>query len=314
MDERFRLFPQQASTVAPEVDALYFYLCAITAFFTLLIFALICYFGLKYRRRGDQFPNPPKIHTNFALELAWTVIPFALCVTMFVWSTGLFVKLSRPPADSMNIFVVGKQWMWKVQHPTGQREINTLHAPLGRPVKLIMSSEDVIHSFFIPAFRIKQDVVPGRNAVQWFQASRVGEYHLFCAEYCGAEHSRMIGKVVVTDEAGYQAWLAGAVRDEPMPQAGERLFIQLGCNTCHGQRGPTMAGLYGRHVQVTEDGVLKTVVADDAYLREAILNAPQKLTVGFPAIMPSYRGQVTEEQLFQLIEYIKSLKTPQRDW
>jgi len=310
MDQSFRLFPEQASNLANDVDRLYLFLCAMAGFFTLLIFVLVVYLGLRYRRRSEAMP--PRSHVGTTLEIVWTVIPLLIVLGLFVWSTAVYVKMSRIPADAMNVYVIGKQWMWKVQHPAGPREINTLHVPLGRPVKLTMTSQDVIHSFFIPAFRVKQDVLPGRYSYQWFTPTKVGEYHLFCAEYCGAQHSGMIGSVVVMEEAKYQAWLAGAPRDEPSAAAaGAKLFTQYQCNTCHGERAPTMAGLYQSKVQLA-DG--RTVVADDDYLRESIVDAPAKLVAGYPPIMPSYRGQLSEEQIAQLIEYVKSLKVPERNY
>jgi cytochrome c oxidase subunit 2 len=310
MDTSFRFLPEQASSVAHQVDWLYYYLWAVTGFFTLLIFVLIVYLGLKYRRRSEAMPA--KVGTDMRLELAWTIIPLIISMSIFIWGAGLYVKMSRVPADAMEVYVVGKQWMWKVQHPSGPREINELHVPLGRPVKLTMTSQDVIHSFYIPAFRVKQDVVPGRYSYQWFTPTKVGEYHLFCAEYCGTQHSGMIGRVVVMDQSAYQAWLAGSVPEQgSIATVGGRLFRDYGCATCHGQQAPTMAGLYMSERKFT-DGT--TGVADDAYLRESILNASAKIVQGYPPIMPSYRGQLTEEQIVQLIEYIKTLKTPERNY
>ncbi|CAN5569270.1 cytochrome c oxidase subunit II [soil metagenome] len=309
MNEGFQFMPDQASSVAPQVDHLYYFLIAVTVFFTVLIFVLIVYLGLKYRRKSEAMP--PHVHGNMKLEIAWTIVPMILVIVMFVWGASLFVQMSRPPANAMDIYIVGKQWMWFAQHPSGPRENNELHVPVGKPIKLTMASQDVIHSFFIPAFRVKQDVIPGRYSYEWFTPTAVGEYHLFCAEYCGKGHSQMIGKIVVMDEAKYQAWLSGSTGDEPMARAGERLFSKYSCATCHGQQGPTMAGLYGAQRTLTDGS---KVVADDAYLRESILNAPAKLVAGYPPIMPSYRGQLTEEQIAQLIVYIKSLKVPQRNY
>src|SRR5579883_1185576 len=185
---RLPLFPEQASTFAPEVDHLLYYLLAIAIFFTLLIFGAIFYFAIRYRRRSEQ-ELPHAVHTGYTLEIVWTVIPFGLTMVMFTWGASIYMKESRPPANSIQIYVVGKQWMWKLQHMEGQREINELHVPLGRPVRLTMTSEDVIHSFFIPDFRVKQDVVPGRYSTLWFMPTKTGKFHLFCAEYCGTKHS-----------------------------------------------------------------------------------------------------------------------------
>jgi cytochrome c oxidase subunit 2 len=314
MDTAFRLFPEQASTTAAAVDRLTIFLLVVTIFFTLLIFLCIVYLGLKYRRRSTTpeptemaDPPPPRVETNKALELTWTVIPFIITLIIFGWASSVYIHVSRPPNDAMEMYVIGKQWMWKIQHPQGRREINELHVPLGRPVKLLMTSQDVIHSFFIPAFRIKQDVLPGRYTSEWFQATRIGEYHLFCAEYCGTQHSGMVGKIVVMEPAKYEEWLAGAPADDTPAVAGAKLFNsqRYACATCHGQKAPTLAGLYMRR-QKMADG--SEVVADEAYLRESILEPHAKTVAGYPPLMPSFQGQLSEEQVMQLIAYIKSLK------
>jgi cytochrome c oxidase subunit II len=304
MDTQFQLVPEQASTLAPQIDALFYFLTAVTAFFTIGIFVVILYLGLKYRRRTGI--KPQKVETNVQLEIAWTVIPLVICMFMFGWAAKLFVQMETPPADAMEINVIGKQWMWKVQHPEGPREINTLHVPVGRPIKLTMTSQDVIHSFYIPAFRVKQDVVPGKYLREWFTPTKVGEYHLFCAEYCGAQHSGMIGSVIVMEPSAYQSWLSGTAANVPMVLSGERLFAEKQCNTCHGQRAPTLAGIYGRRV-LLNDG--STIVADENYLRESILQPNAKMVAGYPPIMPTYQGQLTEEQITELIAYVKSLST-----
>jgi cytochrome c oxidase subunit 2 len=308
MFTNFPFFPQQASVQAGQVDAVYFFLVAVSAFFSLLIATLIVIFAVKYRRRTDEEIGVP-IHGSLALELLWTFIPLGIVMVMFAWGAKVFFDLYRPPAGAMEIFVVGKQWMWKVQHPDGQREINELHVPVGRPVKLIMGSEDVIHSFFIPAFRVKADVIPGRYNTLWFEATKPGRYHLFCAEYCGTRHSGMIGSVVAMEPADFQAWLGGGAASDTPVAAGEKLFASLACNTCHtegaGARGPVLTGIAGTTVELQAGG---SVVADDAYLRESILNPQAKVVVGFQPIMPTFQGLVTEEQLLQLIAYIKSLQ------
>jgi cytochrome c oxidase subunit II len=304
------LFPQQASVQAGQVDAIYFFMVAVTAFFSLLIAGLIVFFAVKYRRRSDDEVGVA-IHGSLVLELLWTFIPFFIAMGMFAWGAKVFFDLYRVPAGAMEIFVVGKQWMWKVQHASGQREINELHVPVGRPVKLIMGSEDVIHSYYIPAFRVKADVIPGRYNTLWFQANRPGRYHLFCAEYCGTKHSGMIGSVVALEPAEFQSWLSGgAVADSPAA-AGEKLFQSLACHTCHmpgGQgRGPVLTNLFGHEVELQGGG---KVVADEAYLRESIVLPQAKVVAGFPPIMPPFQGMVTEEQLLQLIAYLKSLTGP----
>ena len=302
------LFPQQASVQAGQVDAIYFFMVAVTAFFGLLIATLIVIFAIKYRRRSDDEVGVA-IHGSLALELLWTVIPFFIAMGMFAWGAKVFFDLSRAPAGAMEIFVVGKQWMWKVQHASGQREINELHVPIGRPVKLIMGSEDVLHSYFIPAFRVKADVIPGRYNTLWFQATKPGTYHLFCAEYCGTKHSGMIGSVVAMGPAEFQAWLDGGASQESPAAAGQKLFTSLACVTCHtgesGSRGPNLAGIAGHEVEL-QGGV--KVIADDAYLRESIVNPAAKIVNGYQPLMPTFQGMVTEEQLLQLIVYLKTLK------
>jgi cytochrome c oxidase subunit II len=300
---QFQFLPEQASTLAPRTDALYMFLWIVTGFFTLLIFVLVVGFALKYRRKSEKIPQ--QIEGSLRLELTWTFIPLIIVMIIFVWGARLTFFAFDPPPDAIPIHVIGKQWMWKLQHPDGQREINELHVPVGRPVKLVLSSQDVIHSFFIPAFRVKMDAIPGRYTTAWFEPTKPGVYHLFCAEYCGTEHSGMIGKVIVQTPQEYEAWLAGAVADEPPAQAGARLFNSFGCVTCHGSVAPTMAGLFGSQVHL-EDG--RTVPADELYLRESILNATDQVVAGYKPIMPSFRGQISEEQLVQLIAYIKSLR------
>jgi cytochrome c oxidase subunit 2 len=307
MFTNFPFFPQQASTQAGEVDAIYFFMVAVGAFFSILIAGLIVFFAIRYRRRHRQEVGYA-IHGSLALELMWTIIPFFIVMVMFVWGAKVFFDIYRPPAGAMEIYVTGKQWMWKVQHMDGQREINELHVPVGRPVKLIMGSEDVIHSYYIPAFRVKADVVPGRYNVLSFTATKPGTYHLFCAEYCGTKHSGMIGSVVAMEPQEFQAWLAGGPASESPVAAGEKLFSDLACNTCHRGdtqgRGPMLTGLFGKPVEL-QDG--RTVVADEAYLRESIVNPQAKIVAGFQPLMPTFQGLVTEEQLLQLISYVRSL-------
>jgi cytochrome c oxidase subunit II len=305
VDERFRLHPEQASSFASDTDSLYFFLTAVSAFFTLLIFVSIVYCAIKYRRRPGDESAPRPILGSLGLEVMWSVVPFIFAMIFFFWGARTYFKIARPPANAMEIYVVGKQWMWKMQHPNGTREINALHVPLGQPVKLIMSSQDVIHSYFIPAFRVKQDVVPGRYTVLWFNATKVGEFHLFCAEYCGTQHSGMVGKVIVMEPQEYEAWLSGTVPDEPLVVGGQRLFQSLGCLTCHGAQAPTMAGLFGSNVELENGG---RVVADEHYLRRSIMDSTADIVKGYKPIMPSFRGQVSEEQLASLIAYIKALR------
>jgi cytochrome c oxidase subunit 2 len=301
------LFPERASTMAPRVDALYFFLLGIAIFFGLLIAGLIVYFAVKYRRRSPQAVGA-SIHGGLLLEITWTVVPFLITLVIFVWGASVFVAMATPPEEAVSVYVVGKQWMWKFQHLDGTREIDELHVPLGRAVKLIMTSEDVIHDLYVPAFRMKADVLPGRYTTEWFEATRPGRYRLFCAEYCGTQHSHMIGEIVVMDATEYQSWLSGGAPEGSLASAGEKLFQDLACITCHRSdaqgRGPVLQGLFGKTVHL-QGGA--TVVADEAYIRESILNPAAKITAGFQPIMPSFQGLISEEQLLELIEYIKSL-------
>jgi cytochrome c oxidase subunit 2 len=289
------------------VDAIYFIMLAVAAFFSLLIAGLIAAFAAKYRRRNDDEIGEA-IHGSLALEMLWTLIPLGIVMTMFVWGAKVFFELYRPPAGAMEIFVVGKQWMWKIQHMDGTREINELHVPVGRPVKLVMGSEDVIHSFYLPVFRVKADVIPGRYNSLWFTATRPGRYHIFCAEYCGTKHSGMTGWVVVMNPDDFQVWLGGGPPAASPIAAGEKLFQDLACNTCHQQdsqgRGPVLASQFGKSVTL-QDG--STVTMDEVYLRESIVRPQAKIVAGYQPIMPTFQGLVTEEQLLQLIAYVRSL-------
>jgi cytochrome c oxidase subunit II len=306
------LHPPTASSIAQDVDLLYYFLTALTLFFTALIFGIIFFFMVKFRRRSpDEIPADTKTHLS--LELAWTIIPTLITFVIFVWASVLYVRNSRPPESSTEMFVVGKQWMWHVQHPEGVREINEMHVPVGVPVKLTMTSEDVIHDFYIPAFRVKKDVMPGRYSSIWFQPTETGTFHLFCAQYCGTDHSEMIGWVYVMSQTDYAAWLAGGTKSESMAQMGGRLFSQLGCAACHTSersgRGPSLAGIYGT-TQKMRDGNSKTV--DEALIRQAIVNPNSIMLPNYPPIMPTFQGQVNEEQVLQLIAYVKSLEPEER--
>lgn len=302
----FPLLPESASTFAGEMDLLFWYLTCVSAFFVTLISVLIFVFAVRYRRREGR--EAEAIEGHVGLEVVWSVIPLMLALSFFAWGASLYFRIKTPPTDPLEIYVVGKQWMWKVQHQEGPREINELHVPVNQPVKLTMTSEDVIHSFFVPAFRVKQDVLPGRYTTLWFEATRTGTYHLFCAEYCGTEHAGMVGRVVVMEPREYQAWLGGGASGESLADAGQRLFNQLGCQTCHaeqpGARGPALRGLYGNPVELATG---ETVIADEAYLRESILNPGAKVVGGYEVLMPTYEGQISEEGILQLIAYIRSL-------
>ncbi len=291
-----------------EVDALYLFLVAITALFTILIPLVMAFIAIKFRRKpGDATPKP--VHGSLVLEIAWSVIPFIVTMVLFGWGAWIFFELNSPPPNAMDVHVVGKQWMWKIQHPEGKREINELHVPVGQPVRVILTSEDVLHSFYVPAFRVKKDAVPGRYQTLWFEATEVGEFHLFCAEYCGTEHSLMIGKVVVMEPAEYDLWLQTDDQDgtETPVAAGERLFSEMRCDSCHnpaGGNGPSLDGLYRSQVALEGGG---TAIADESYIRESILDPRQRTVAGFGPMMPTFQGQITEEQVFELISYIKTL-------
>jgi cytochrome c oxidase subunit II len=294
--------------MATRVDSLYFFLIGITAFFSLLIAGLILAYAIKFRRRTPDGIGAT-IHGGLMLEITWSVIPFLITMVLFVWGASVFFAMSRPPDETLNVYVVGKQWMWKFQHLDGQREINELHVPVGRAVKLIMTSEDVIHDVFVPAFRVKADVIPGRYTNLWFTPTKPGTYHLFCAEYCGTRHSGMVGQVVVMEPNDYQTWLSGGAGEGSLASAGQKLFNDLACNTCHRPdaqgRGPVLQNLFGKTVELASG---ERIVADEAYIRESILNPQAKITAGYQPIMPTFQGQVTEEGLLELIEYVKTLK------
>lgn len=306
MASQFPFMPEQASSLASEVDNLTLFLVGYASFFTIVIGLMVIVLAIRYRRRhadevGGHFDN------SHLLEIVWTVIPLLIVIVTFAWGAKVYFQLYRVLRGAAEYYATGKQWMWKTQQPTGQREINELHVPVGKAVKLVMASEDVLHSFYVPAFRVKADVVPGRYTSLWFQPTKPGRYHLFCAEYCGAEHSGMNGWVVVQPQDEYDAWLAGTPALAPAA-AGEQLFAQYSCTTCHGERnggrGPALAGLYGRTVALAGGG---HAIADEAYLRESILNPAAKIVEGYESIMPSFQGQLSEESVLQLIAYIKSL-------
>lgn len=309
MFDNFPLWPQRASSTAGNVDALFIFLLIVSGLMTLLVFAAVAYFAARYRHRKGVLAE--QVEGSTPLELTWTIIPLGVFMVIFAWGAVVYFKSRTPPRDSTEVYVVAKQWMWKLEHAEGQREINELHVPVGRDVKLIMTSQDVIHSFFVPAFRMKQDVLPGRYTVAWFHATKAGTYHLFCAEYCGTQHSGMIGSIVVMEPAQYEAWMSGT-NNGPLSAAGEKIFAELGCVTCHRSdmqgRGPNLQGVFGKPVQL-EDGRMVTV--DENYLRESILDPGAKVVKGFKPVMPTFQGLVSEEQLNALVAYVKSLGQPE---
>ncbi|HEX8287560.1 MAG TPA: cytochrome c oxidase subunit II [Pyrinomonadaceae bacterium] len=301
-------FPEQASTFAWEVDALYFYVTGIAIFFTILIVAAVFYFSIRYRER-EKYAAGAEIHGSVGLEIFWSIIPFVIAMTIFLGGAIVYFNQQRTPDDAVEIYVVGKQWMWKAQHGTGQREINELHIPVGRKIKLVMTTEDVLHDFSVPAFRTKMDVVPGRYTYLWFEPTKTGKFHLFCAEYCGLNHSGMGGYVYVMEQRDFDNWLSGNVSGMTPVAAGQDLFQnKLGCASCHQQndqgRGPNLMGIYGKDVRLVGGQVVK---ADDEYIRNSILNPQSQIVEGYQPIMPTFKGQVSEEQLVQLVTYIKSL-------
>ena len=293
--------------MAGKADALYLFLVGNTVFFTMLVAAMVIGFSIKYRKSKN--PVATQIEGSVPLEIFWSAVPLGIAMVIFVWSALLYFDYMRPPRDAMEVYVTGKQWMWKMQHPSGAREINQLHVPVNTNVRLTMISQDVLHSFYVPAFRVKHDVLPNRYTYVWFNATKTGTFQIFCAEYCGTKHSGMLGEVVVMDPAAYQLWLSGGTGGGSLAQAGEKLFSSLGCITCHsgesGARGPNLNGIYGTP-QKLADG--RSVVVNDDYIRESVLNPQAKIVAGFGPIMPTFSGQVSEEGLMQIVAYVKSLQ------
>ena len=307
----FALFPAEASKIAPDVDALYFFLILISLVGLVLVAILV--FGFSYAYSAEKNPVATHIEGSTILEATWTIIPLALFMVTFVWGALLYFRIYNPPTNAMNIYIVGKQWMWKAEHPGGQHEINALHVPINRAVQLTMISQDVFHSFSIPDFRVKREVIPGRYSTVWFEATEPGSYHLFCTQYCGTLHSEMIGTITAMKPDDYQAWTAGSTSGASLAQNGERLYASLGCNACHSgaadARGPNLAEVYGAKLQLTNGS---SVIVDDAFLRDTILNPSMHVTSGYAPIMPTYQGQVSEEGLIDLVEYIKKLNSNYR--
>ncbi len=305
------LFPAEASTIAPYTDALYMFLLGMTITGILLVGGLLLGFGIRYRRSRN--PVATQVEGSTLLEATWTIIPLGVFLVVYVWGALLYFRIYNPPVNAMNIYIIGKQWMWKAEHPGGQHEINALHVPTGRPVQLTMISQDVFHSFSIPDFRIKREVIPGRYTTVWFQATQPGSYHLFCSQYCGTLHSGMIGQVTAMTPEDYEKWLKMSTSGQSLSQNGERLFASLGCVSCHSgnaaARGPNLAGVYGSRLTLTDGS---QVLVNDAYLRDSILNPSQHVTAGFAPIMPTYQGQISEDGLISLVEYIKNLQSNYR--
>lgn len=307
MADDFPLFPVRGTAYAGEVDALYGFLVGVALFFTFGICFFILFFAIRYRTGSKVNRAPIAVRHIRLIEITWSVVPLLLAMVMFGWGAVLYLRQQQPPDDAIEISVVGKQWMWQIQHPEGRREHNELHVPAGRAVKLRMVSEDVIHSFYVPAFRVKQDVLPGRYTTLWFRPEQMGEHDLFCAEYCGTEHSLMIGRVVVQEPGEFSRWLARGT-DEAPEVAGRKLFEQFRCHTCHTKgeaaRGPALDGVFGRKSPLVGGGF---AVADEEYIRESILNPQAKVVAGYQPIMPTFAGQIGEQGILQIIAYLKSL-------
>ncbi|GAA4468021.1 cytochrome c oxidase subunit II [Novipirellula rosea] len=313
MNQSLRLLPDAASRSATEVDIISLTLLGITTFFSVAIALAIIFLVARYWHNRDV--NRESTSTNrmhWIVELTWSIGPLIILLAVFAWGAALYIKEHRPPSDAIEIYVVGKQWMWKISHQNGRREINSLHVPTGQPVRLTMISEDVIHSFFVPAFRTKRDVLPGRYTTLWFEPTKPGVYHLFCAEYCGTEHSKMIGEVIVQTPQEYAGWLA-AEESESLAQRGRRQFEAMGCLQCHGGfignespavAGPPLTGLYGRTVMLS-DG--ESVIADEAYIRRSLLDPQADVHAGFKPLMPSYDGKLQPEQIMEITAYLKSI-------
>jgi cytochrome c oxidase subunit 2 len=306
---QFSLWPQVASTQATKVDFIFILLLILSGGIILLVAGLLLGFSIRYRR-GSSAPRgklPEFMRRD--IEIGWTSATLFLALFLFWWAATVELSAMQPPTNALEIHVLAKQWMWKSRHPSGAREIDELHVPVGEPVRLLMTSQDVIHSFFVPAFRMKQDVLPGRLTQTWFQATKIGEYHLFCAEFCGTEHSVMRGRIVVMKPEDYAVWTQAQPEADNLAREGARLFVSLGCSGCHtaGSRvhAPGLSGVYGRQVHLS-DG--RTVTADEAYLRDSILLPKKDVVVGYEPLMPSFSGVVDEDDLQRLVAYLMSLR------
>jgi cytochrome c oxidase subunit 2 len=302
----------QASTLAPNIDNLFMFISAVNTFFYALVIFLIIVFVKRYKRRSENEITPHITHNN-ALEIAWSVIPLIILIGIFFWGFHGYVKAQIAPANAIEIQVTGKKWVWQFEYPDGMRTLNDFHVPVNRPVRLVMNSEDVIHSFFVPAFRIKKDVLPNRYTEQWFEATKPGVYQVFCAEYCGKGHSDMMAKIHVDDDAAYQKWLVEGdeeMNKMPLKELGALVHDARGCATCHsidGTRGqgPSWKGIWGQ-THTFADGT--TAVVDENYVRQSVMDPQAHVVQGFEPIMPTYKGLLRDREVLGVIEYIKSLK------
>jgi cytochrome c oxidase subunit 2 len=311
----FPLVPDQASDSARKIDNLFLFILIVTGGMGLLVGFLLVVFGIRYRRRSERDVTP-RITGFPLLEWSWTLAPFGVFAIMFGWGLYAFRDNYRPPPDAYEVFVVGKQWMWKVQHPGGRREINELHIAVNRPVKVTFISEDVIHDFAVPAFRSKIDVLPGRYVSTWYLPTRTGRFHLFCDQFCGTSHARMVGSVVVMSPEELEAWSQDKAEGAPALE-GRKLFLKFQCVACHSAderaKAPVLEGLFGRKVALKRGG---STVADFRYLRDSILTPSKEVVEGWEPLMPSFQGQVSEDELFQLLAFLRALgpgQTPHRN-
>jgi cytochrome c oxidase subunit 2 len=303
----------EASNSAAETDRLLFGLLLLTFAVLALVFGLMFRYIVKYRA-SSALNRSAVAKKSWIFEISWTAATLLIFFGLFVWGADLYVRLSKPPENALKIYVIAKQWMWKAEHVGGQRELNALHVPLGIPIELVMTSEDVIHDFSIPAFRIKHDVLPGRYETLSFTANRPGEYTLYCTQFCGVDHSKMIGIVVVLPQPLFQAWLDQNGSGGTLAAAGMSLFMRFGCSGCHGSdgrgsdsgsvRAPSLAGLYGSRVLLADGSA---TIADEGYLHDCIVVPERQLVPGYAPIMPSFAGQLGEEDILKLVAYIKSL-------
>jgi len=301
------IWPIEASRYAGRVDFLFGSLLLISVLTMGLVVFLLALFATKYRHSSKAIRDGSTIKT-WRFEVAWTAVTLLVFVGLAVWGADLYLRLYNPPSDALQIFVVGKQWMWKAQHPGGQAEINELHVPAGQDIRLVLASQDVIHSFYVPALRIKQDVVPGRYETMWFRADRPGRYHLFCAEYCGTDHAHMGGWVTVMNPREYADWLRQQGGQQTLAMQGQTLFRRYGCSGCHNPggtvRAPQLEGVFGSPVPLSDGSV---VIADDRYVRDSILNPKGQVAAGYAPVMPTFAGQVSEDDLAKLVAYIESI-------
>ncbi|MEB0040034.1 MULTISPECIES: cytochrome c oxidase subunit II [unclassified Pseudomonas] len=307
-DHFMRLWPEQASLYAGQVDRLVIAFTVMMAFFVLPVLVALWVFIYRYRR-GRPADRDHRPEGNLRIEMAWIILPFIGSMVVFGWSAYLFFQARTPPAGALEVQVTAKQWMWKFQHGGGQREINTLHVPARRPVKLTMISEDVIHSLFFPSLRIKQDVLPGRYTMLWFEAQHSGTYDVYCAQFCGADHASMLARLVVLDPADYQNWLQSSGGHEDLAAQGKALFRQFGCSGCHASQSnppiaPPLEGLFGRQVALSDGS---HVLADEGYVRDSILLPQKQVVAGYAPIMPTYSNLLDEDAIQRLVAYVRSL-------